>query len=221
MKKEKEKKAIGIYIDGLFVNVAEASLSKNTIIISNLKEFKLEEPLNQNHDLDLNLSNLSSESDSIKFNEPKDSDFVLDDIEDFMGINDDVLFNKPEKKEEDLPEKKEEIITIEPQFDLSSSKFFEASHVFSQLNLKDSFVSFITAEDKLFWNYLPFSSKKINRNKLKSQTLSKDQRKNPNVQFDTIINSDNSGYSLVFEGIHDTFTLLENVQPILNIKNIK
>jgi TolA-binding protein len=138
-----------------------------------------------------------------------------------MGINDDVLFNKPEKKDEDQTEQKEEVIAIEPQFDLSSSKFFEASHVFSQLALKDSFVSFITAEDKLFWNYLPFSSKKINRNKLKYQTLSKDQKKNPNVQFDTIINNDNSGYSLVFEGIHDTFTLLEKVQPILNIKNIK
>lgn len=220
----KEKKAIGIYIDGLQVKIAEVKLNKNTFIINNLKEFTLSESLNNNNELDLNLaslSNISNDSGNFSFSEPKDSDIVLDDIEDFMGINDDSLFKNPEKNDTEKETEKEEVVIIPPQYDLSSSKFFEASQAFSQLALKEAQVSFITSEEKLFWNYLPYSGKKFNRNKLKNQILSKEQRRDELVQFDILINHNNTGYSLVYEGVHDTFTLLENIQPILNIKNIK
>ena len=225
-KKEKQDKIVlGIILDGLTVRVAECHFKKQSVYVNHLREFQLKEPLIQHETPDLVLNDItafSSEDSGFSINDTKDVESSLDDIEDFMGINDDEDFfqKKPAEPEQAAQESFKRESDILPQYDLNSSKFFEISRFLAQFPLNTAYVSFITSEEKLFWSYIPYSSKKIKRDKIKKQTLSKEQKKDASVQFDLLINKNKSAYSLVYEGPHDIISILENVQPILNIKNI-
>ncbi len=225
-KKEiKEKIVLGVFLDGLTVRIAECHLKKQSVYVSHLKEFQLKEPLIQHEIPSLSLNDIpafGSEESSFSFSDSKDVESSLDDMDDFMGINDEDEFmpKKPAEQEPvqtESPAKEEGIL---PQYDLNSSKFFEISRFLSQFPINTSLISFVTSEERLFWSYIPFSSKKIKRDKVKKQTLSKEQKKDPSVQFDLLINKNKSAFSLVYEGPHDIIKILENVQPILSIKNI-
>ncbi|MCB5250559.1 MAG: tetratricopeptide repeat protein [Candidatus Cloacimonadales bacterium] len=230
--KNKNKTIIGIFLDGLTLRVAQCEQQFESIYVKKLEEFILKEPLTEEKSAELDINSIpgiDGEAPALSFSEPKEAEPLFDDMDDFMGIGDDTDFlNLTNNKEIPTTEVKasnedlnlqptEEVL---PQYNLSSSGYYEISRFLNQFPLASTLVSFITAEDKLFWNYIPYSAKKIKKGKVKKQSLSREQKKDQSVQFDMFYNKNKSAYSLVYEGQHDVINIFENVQEILNIKNI-
>jgi len=231
---KKEKTVLGFFLDGLTVRVAECQVQFESIYVKRLADFQLKQPLTEPESNELDISDIASinneEDAGFSFSKPKDLEADFEHIDDFMGLNDDEDFlglssenntNMPPAEDEDS-ELDEIAISeeISPQFNLGTSLYFEISKFLNQFPLSTALVSFITAEDKLFWTYIPYSAKKLKKEKIKKQSLSKEQKKNPSVQFNLFVNNNKSVYSLVYEGQHDVINMFDNVQPILNIKNI-
>ncbi|HPY97121.1 MAG TPA: tetratricopeptide repeat protein [Candidatus Cloacimonadota bacterium] len=231
---KKEKTVLGLFLDGLTLRVAECQVQFESIYVKRLVDFELKQPLIEPEINELDISDIASinteEDAGFSFSKPKDIEAEFEHIDDFMGLNDDDDFlgigsesNAPTPPAEDENFELDEITIneeIAPQYNLGSSVYFEISKFLNQFPLDTALVSFITTEDKLFWTYIPYSAKKIKKEKIKKQSLSKEQKKNPSVQFNLFVNNNKSAYSLVYEGQHDVINMFDNVQPILKIKNI-
>ncbi len=222
MMKNKEKLSIGLFLDGQNLKIAQVRLiDKYKFEIMKLREFKLpdhvmigsgETSINNN----LNLTN--PDNNSISFNEPKDSELNLDSMEDYMGINDEDTFSDIEPIKNDLRDAqafKEELQIPQEGSMLAQGEIAKFLSDFDFLHAK---VSFTASEDKIFWTYLPFSNKKKSKSQYRKQLLSKEQTKDPSVQFDLLTNNDNSGYALIYQGQHEVINILESSKAILNIK---
>lgn len=228
MKNKNEKIAIGIFLDGLNLKIAQvAQTEKHHFQVLKLREFKLPDhfisgPSNDNA-FSSNLNspiNLSSpENNSISFNEPKDNDINLDSMEDFMGINDDGLLadstSSHIEEEEDLVSHEDIPLPKEGQLVAQT----EIAKFLSDFTFDQSKVSFTASEDKIFWTYLPYSNKKKSKSQYRKQLLSKEQTKDPTVQFDLLTNSDGSGYALIYQGQHEVINILESAKSVLNLKH--